>query len=522
MNDAQRAVDCAMWACDNGIKLDGRTFTLQGHLYQLEPMQLDAPMQCSRKGAQIGWTSIKMLKSIHGLIYDRYPQGVLYLFPTRDDVTDFSKGRFQPLISDNPIIQEYVKDTDAANIKRVGKGMLYFRGARSTRTIGGFKKTSSQLKSVPADRIVFDEVDEMEKSMVELAEERLSHSSIQEIDYISTPTIPNYGIDVKWRQSDMRLWFITCTHCGARTCMEQEFEENGWERQKALLRVGGAVIRACRHCAREIYPHNGEWVISYPERTQDMVGWWISQLNSIYVKPEKILAAFEDPERGLTEAYNSKIGMPFIEAQNQLAVEEVYDCCGDMGIQQWDAGPCSMGVDQGKGLHVVIGKRAWGKAGVIVHINEYKEWGDLDGLMKKFHVSCCVVDGMPEMRAAQAFAGRFPGRVWLNFYDEHRRGPAVWNEQTMRVSRNRTECLDASHQEISAQIVALPRRSEQMETFARQCCNVAKRLVEDEETGSKRYIYVRLGADHYRHAFSYEGQARAFGANNIYAGCDLS
>jgi hypothetical protein len=38
--------------------------------------------------------------------------------------------------------------------------------------------------------------------------------------------------------------------------------------------------------------------------------------------------------------------------------------------------------------------------------------------------------------------------------------------------------------------------------------NVAKRLEEDEETGSKRYVYVKLGPDHFRHAFNYEAMAR--------------
>ena len=37
---------------------------------------------------------------------------------------------------------------------------------------------------------------------------------------------------------------------------------------------------------------------------------------------------------------------------------------------------------------------------------------------------------------------------------------------------------------------------------------MAKKLEEDQETGSKRYVYVRLGPDHFRHAFNYEAMAR--------------
>ena len=40
------------------------------------------------------------------------------------------------------------------------------------------------------------------------------------------------------------------------------------------------------------------------------------------------------------------------------------------------------------------------------------------------------------------------------------------------------------------------------------CILDAKKLEEDEETGSKRYVYVKLGPDHFRHAFNYEAMAR--------------
>jgi len=47
-------------------------------------------------------------------------------------------------------------------------------------------------------------------------------------------------------------------------------------------------------------------------------------------------------------------------------------------------------------------------------------------------------------------------------------------------------------------------------------------LEEDEQTGSKRYVYVRLGPDHFRHAFNYEAMARQHGAAGRSANNDLS
>ena len=176
-----------------------------------------------------------------------------------------------------------------------------------------------------------------------------------------------------------------------------------------------------------------------------------------------------------------------------------------------------MGVDQGKDLHVVIGKHHPQKAGQIVHLGIYEAWEELDRLMKNFSVSRCVVDALPETRNARAFAERHRGKVFLNYYSIHQKGSYAWNEKTLIVSCNRTESLDASHKEIMDQNLILPKNCEIVQEFALHLHNVAKKLEENEETGSKRYVYVKLGDDHFRHAFNYEAMARQYAANSLFA-----
>jgi len=86
------------------VQLATGPFQIEGHEYQIPMLQDEAQCQCYKKGAQMTVTETNVLKSMHGLISGRYPQGVLYLFPTVNDVTDFSKGRFSPLLDDNPEI----------------------------------------------------------------------------------------------------------------------------------------------------------------------------------------------------------------------------------------------------------------------------------------------------------------------------------------------------------------------------------------------------------------------------------
>lgn len=490
------------WAVNTPVILDGRPFTFERHEYLIEPYRDEHPHQVELKAAQLGLTSKAMLKAIYGARYGGL-RGILYLFPSRSDVTDFSKSRVDPLLDDNPSISQWVRDTDAANIKRVWNSFLFLRGMKSR----------VALKSIPVDFIIFDELDEAPPYAVDMAMERMSHSELKLVLKLSNPTLPDYGIDRAFQETDQRYWLLKCKKCGESTCLEDTFPS-------CLLEVNGDVIRACWKCKAELNPSVGEWVAKKPGVT-DKRGYHYSQLFSHFVEPAEILHQFRTTDN-LTDFWNLKIGNAYVEAENRLSVQEVLALCGSDGIESEDLGPCFMGVDQGKDLHVVIGKRHPMMAGKIIHLGVYKDWEDLDPLMKKFNVSRCVVDAQPEMRAARAFAERYKRKVYLCFYRPFQKGRYAWNEDDLTVSVNRTESLDASHAEAQYGKIVLPRQTELVRDFAGHLHNVAKKLEEDEETGSKHYTYVKLGADHYRHAFNYETIARQYGLNSFFGDCDLS
>jgi hypothetical protein len=477
------------WVEKTPIILDGHPFTFQRHEYLREPYQDNHPHQVEMKAAQMGITSKAMLKAVYGARFKGY-RGILYLFPSKSDVTDFSKGRIDPLIQENPdTIGSWIRDTDAANIKRIWNAFLYLRGMKSR--VG--------LKSVPADLVIFDELDEAPQNAVDMAMERMAHSEYKEVMKLSNPTLPDYGIDKAFQETDQRYWLLKCQRCGEYTCLEDTFPD-------CLLEVKGRVIRACSKCKGELKPAVGEWVAKRPS-VRDKRGYHYSQLFSQFVDPAEILHQFRTTTN-LTDFYNLKIGIAYVEAQNRLSIHEVLDLCGSEGIASEDPGLCFMGVDQGADLHVVIGKKARQRAGKLIHLGVYKDWEELDRLMKNFQVSRCVVDALPETRNARAFAQRHKGRVYLNYYNEYQRGSYAWNDAELIVQCNRTESLDASHNEIMNSQIILPKECEIVKVFAQHLHNMAKKLEEDEETGSKRYVYVKLGPDHFRHAFNYEAMAR--------------
>jgi hypothetical protein len=501
-----QAVDCAYWLDQSEIRLQSGRFSFEGHEYQKDILHCDEPRQVVRKAAQLGITEIAVLKTLHGHIHGRYPQGTLYLFPTQGDVTDFSKARFGPLIELNPqAIGRFVQSTDAANIKQIGTGMLYFRGARATKKIEGLKASSSRLKSVPTDRNVYDEYDEMDQEMLSLAEYRMRHSMVQEELMLSTPTIPDFGIDKVFQGSDQRIWMIRCEKCRRDTCLEMEFSSA--PEDTLLERIDGTVIRSCRNskCRAEIHPRNGRWVIQYPENTKDMVGWWISELNSLTVPPAKILSDFLNPPRGdIAEVYNSALGLPYIAAENRLTKNDVYGCCSADTMPMGHPGPCGMGVDVGKILHVVIGIKETENRRRILKVARVDDFNDVHDLAQRFNVQSAVLDMEPETRMVREFQAQEPYPVFLCDYQERLRVPERIDDDRGIVVVRRTEMCDRSHNfVVTPGRCVLPRGSPELDQYAKEMSSIAKVLEVNKETGSRIYTYRKLDPDHYRHATNY-------------------
>ena len=168
------------WVANTPVILDGRPFTFTGHEYLIEPYRDTHPLSGGDEGRPDG-AHLKGHAEGHLQCTVRHLPGYPLPLPHhKTDVTDFSKGRVDPLIDENPeTIGKWIRDTDSANIKRIWNCFLYLRGMTSR--VG--------LKSVPVDFIVFDELDEAPQNAVDMAMERMGHSEYQEVLKLS-PTQP--------------------------------------------------------------------------------------------------------------------------------------------------------------------------------------------------------------------------------------------------------------------------------------------------------------------------------------------
>ena len=521
LNEAMMTVDPGYWASQWHIKLQAGPFSFKGFEYQVEPMSSLARRICYMKAAQsFGATAMESLKDLHGMIMGKYNMGVAHIFPTKDEVGDYSKSVFKPLIADNKTsIGKFVKNvaggTDTTSLKSVNGRMLYLRSGSLSQKIGDTaESTSSKTAGFSVDKCVFDEVDFMNSEIIEKYKGRMGMSPHKEEVYLGNPSHEDFGIDLIFKQSDQRHWHRKCFHCGEWTCAEKSFP------QCVKIRGDGTGYVGCDKCGRELPvwtgDGSGEWVPDYPDKSNYMHGYMASQLMTPFNDPAEILADYVNPPFGnLADVYRLRLGRAYSDRSEKLRKSDVLANCDDNeGLTTRHSGPCAMGVDVGKVKHVVIGiKTKEDRYEILraVKIPEGREgWNQIGDLAKMYNVKSTVIDIRPYEDEARAYQMKHGGATtnpstFLCQYSDTQVTESVFNNNTGVVKAHRTGIFDHTHMLLSTGKVVLPRQCPEMEEFARQCCNCARFEEKDKRTGTVVHRYRPTGdrQEHFRNAFNY-------------------
>lgn len=493
-------------------QIGGREFDFRGHEYLRDIYADESPFIVIRKAAQMGASEYAVSRAL----WFACTRGgtVVYFFPSDHDVGEFSRDRFAPAVKDSPYLSGLMRETDTVGLKQIGSGSIYFRGMRSP----------TRMKSVPGDFLVFDEVDEMKPASIELARKRLGHSAWGWELMISTPTLPDYGIDAAFLDTDQRHWLLRCTSCREWWCLEDQFLTNHGSPSDGRSEIcfikgpAGAETLVCLRCGRPLDPARGEWVAKYERPSR---GYHLSKFFSVILsererkqgaktKPAALLAEWRRTQFP-AEFYASELGLPYLAADGGLSLEELRALA--CAWPQMSRGVnCVMGVDQGNGLHVVVKERPEKHPNILLTVRIHHEpqaeatFAHLDSYMEAFDVRACVIDALPNTHAARAFARRHSGRVYLAYYGETQRGLADWGydkDGTPTVTINRTEAFDAWREIYRKGERRLPRIEDEVTEYVRQMTNILRTVTEDPETGAKRARWIKRGPDHFAHADSY-------------------
>ncbi len=481
---------------EKGEKLD---YTVRP--YMPEYIRDFHPHIAAKKAAQLGFTTA----SVEKLIWfgDQNAVTGIYTFPSATDVEEFSKLRFKQMIINSPYLMSRMTGVDSARSKQIGDSTFYFRGTMTER----------QAISVPADILVHDELDFSAPDVKETYSPRLSASKYKYIWEFSTPTIPNYGIDAIFRLSDKKFWFLKCTRCN--TWQTVDYFRNTMPRKKKRGYYYG-----CKKCGKVLNRMKGEWITKYPNRTKDgrgIRGYFIPQTIAPFISADYLVSEHEKAKRGIKGEkvfYNFNLGLPF-ETGDTVLTREILK--GRLMDEMPVFSRIYMGVDQGDILHIEIGGVSVDGRRCIFHVESTDRFGRIEELIEQYDVSTCVIDGLPNKHSAKQVRDKYPGRVYLAYYTDAAQG--LWNprnpeKEPYSIVINNLDALDNTAAEWVSGKAGLIRSNlttPLIETWIDHMLGMKRAEIEDKR-GQNVPRWLKVAADHYRHADLYHYIAVKVGA----------
>lgn len=491
------------WINYCGISLRGKPYSTDKHEYLDDIIADKSPIQVFRKGAQVAISTTVLLKSLY--VAEHLGKKVVYYFQSDSAVSDFSNDRCQPMLETSSYLMSRLGSTVNVQLKHIGPGAIYFRGLM----------TRSAAKSIDADMMVADELDEAPEANYHFAFDRLMHSDLQWAHSLSQPSIPGFGIDKQFEDTDQRFWNLVCPGCGYRNCLELNWPGNFipvTKNKKRTFPDGATHYRGCIKCGSRLNPAVGEWIARYPNRFKR--GYHLSQLFT-QIKPveypnvaTKIMQeydAYKTSQLRLERFIISVLGFPFAGG-NARVDDNLLDFCEGQSGFLYEASGSFMGVDQGDTLTIAIGQMLNGRF-QLVHFEETEVWDRLDDLMQRFGVRYCVIDAMPNKHSAKSFAARHHGRVSIQYFagKQLKTNEELFENRMVipTVTLDRTDSLDGLIDKMEGGLIVLPDRSKCDSSHLTTINDVRrhlKNLVAKQEQsagGIVKRVYLRGGIENH-------------------------
>jgi hypothetical protein len=468
-----------------------------------------------QKAAQMGFSVAGMIKTLFMVDWDRVD--VLYVLPTAKLAGKFAKARLDAMVAMSPELRDMFIGSNNVGLKTtVDHAHIYIEGSLS----------ESGLVSSPVGVVVVDEFDRCNVDTMALVLERLAAHENKHFFGLSTPTLPNYGINKQYLLGTQERFRFPCPCCGKKIellwpdCIEICGDHStDPDCHRSYLK--------CPDCSGKL-PHQSksEWLAkAYWETTQKAHGHRSFHLNQMYgpaITPGELVIAYfkgQADDAAQVQFVNQKLGEPHL-LEGARVTEAVIDAClGEHRTE--DPRPevadrmIVMGVDVGTFLDIVVAEYLYDRdPGYEPHLNSVNKvlWSGrlagsdfavLDRLMAEWQVQYACIDIDPERVNAKAFARRFHGYCSVVQYRKGTSGHEIKetfdDDRVSVLTVDRTSFLDMSLGRLHKGRVILPQNISGV--FREHVQNLV-RTYEQDEFGRPKAVYVSLGADHQAHALT--------------------
>lgn len=244
----------------------------------------------------------------------------LYVAPTMQQTSRFSATRLSKIISYSPIIRErFATDTDNVFLKIFANG--------SEITLNYACDDADRIRSITADRILLDEVQDMElPAILPVIMEVSANSDYAYETFTGTPKSMENGLEWLWKNSTQAEWIMKCPGCSKWNFIDH-------------VRSIGLKGPVCVNCDHLLNPRLGQWYEMNPSTEDNPVprkGFHVSQpiLPKNVEDPKRwarILRKREDYDE--TKFKNEVLGVSDSSGSRMISLEDLQVLCGDYEIK---------------------------------------------------------------------------------------------------------------------------------------------------------------------------------------------
>lgn len=207
----------------------------------------------------------------------------LCITPLYEQIRRFSNNYLKPFVNESPVKDILVgPNTENSVLQRSFKNGSIIHCSYAS-------LTPDRARGIKADKINYDELQDIDPDHINIINESLSHSKYGIVQMTGTPKDKANTMEAMWRQSSQAEWIIQCSHCNFENIptMDYHLEKmiGPWHQGISEERPG--II--CYKCGRPTSPRHGRWMHKFPDRRQTFLGAHVPQilLPLHYANPEK-------------------------------------------------------------------------------------------------------------------------------------------------------------------------------------------------------------------------------------------
>lgn len=440
------------WIVRN-VRLKGKPFSFDQHEYQKVLLEDTHPKKVVKKCSQIGVSEVNLARA---LAFVNLQQGtkLSYVLPSAKFAQKFSKMRLDPLIQSSPNIKARLeKGSDSAELKQFGDSFIMNQGASST--------SNTNVLAIDLDALVVDELDGAENpDIINQLISRLTHSAYKDEFYLSTPTVPGYGISERYDRSKKHVMLQKCTRCGhwfAPDYYEHVFlpgfhtkKKHASKTLKDVTYLTSHLIEGCDlsqavvvcpnpKCRKALSPENladpttREFVCENKDSHAEFHGYHITPFAvPTIITPGNLISRSTRYSR-LQDFYNDALGLELSSKETGLDLEEIGGFFSAspafpdsmppytvMGLDMGGECACTIGYPGKDALHVVHAEK------IPLHTVRTR----VNELYRKYKCVAGVVDSLPytdsvlmlQQAHPTMYASIFSNKKGLSLYDVREQG----------------------------------------------------------------------------------------------------